>query len=334
MTTILLLPDSSEFQWPPNHSPGTDMAGIKRLNGGAAIIRACYGLSHNDPAFRATRVAALDEGFSFLGIYQYIRADEDVLDQANYLLNLAGKLASHEIFIADLEEGTGSQYARALTWLAQVAERSGKEPLLYSDTAFAEEHGLAPIFNGPAVHTWVASYGSIEPALGHTLWQSTDGAVGSYKTNWPGAGFCDTSVFHGTLADLAAIVAPKTPAPVPVPTPAPKTKTEPEMILIQPDKTQVPAGTPWPGVYLLLSDGSMSHVTATVDGVNNVEAYQKAGVQGPADLTWDEFEGLLNLHQLAVAWAGTTENPGAADPQVTVTPPEALAPAAETEATP
>lgn len=65
-------------------------------------------------------------------------------------------------------------------------------------------------------HTWVAAYGPQEPSLGHTLWQCTDGKIGVHVTDWPGAGRCDTSLYHGTLAQLAA-TASGGPAPAPAP---------------------------------------------------------------------------------------------------------------------
>jgi hypothetical protein len=199
----LLLPDFSEFE------PGADMCAVKAKNGGAAVIRACYGTSHPDKAFTKLRAAA--SGFPFLGIYCYLVAGQDAAAQAQAFVKIVGHLGSHEVAILDLEEGAGNQAARAGQWAAVVDKAFGLASLplnrrswLYSGEAFAEEHGLGPIFAG-ARHTWVAAYGPTEPALGHTLWQCTDGKVGIHITNWPGAGECDTSLYHGTLTQLAAL---------------------------------------------------------------------------------------------------------------------------------
>jgi hypothetical protein len=74
---------------------------------------------------------------------------------------------------------------------------------LYSGQFFAVDAGLAPIFHS-ARRTWIAAYQASEAGLlPHTLWQSTDGQVGSNRTNWSGCGFCDTSIYHGTLASLS-----------------------------------------------------------------------------------------------------------------------------------
>jgi hypothetical protein len=196
------------------------MSGVAKVNGGAAIIRACYGAAHPDKAFAALRAAT--GSYRFLGIYQYLVAGQDVTAQASAFIRLAGKLAPHEIPILDLEEGSGSQWARADQWCNQVDAALGlsSRPLpyrswVYSGEDFAREHGLAPIF-ASARHTWVAAYGSAEPSLGHTLWQSTDGKVGAHITSWPGAGRCDTSVYHGTIGQLASLITPPAPSGAPV----------------------------------------------------------------------------------------------------------------------
>jgi hypothetical protein len=205
----VLLPDLSEFQ------PKADMAGIKRTNGGAAIIRLAYGDQHPDHVGARLRADAHAAGFPFVGCYQYLVAGQDVAAQARAFCALVGKLAPHEIPVLDLEEGTGDQHARAAQWLAITGGELGREPWLYSGESFAKDHGLAPIFDGSLVHTWVAAYRSTEPALGHTLWQSTNGVTGANITAWPGAGRCDTSIYHGTLDQLAALTGPPKRKPAP-----------------------------------------------------------------------------------------------------------------------
>jgi len=201
----LLLPDLSEFQ------SSADLAGIKKLNGGAVILRAAYGQFHPDKAFAKHRASAASLGYSFTGLYQYLVAGQDAAAQAEEFVRLVGKLGPHEVAILDLEEGSGNQAGRAEAWASVVDKAFGLAGLplnrrswLYSGEAFAEESGLGPVFAG-ARHTWVAAYGSVEPTLGHTLWQCTDGKAGIHVTNWPGAGRCDTSLYHGTLAQLGAL---------------------------------------------------------------------------------------------------------------------------------
>ena len=204
--TTLLLPDLSEFQ------SSADLAGIKKMNGGAIILRVAYGTSHPDKVFARYRAQATALGFAFVGCYQYLVAGQDATAQANAFLKLVGHLGPHDVPILDLEEGAGNQSGRAAQWAAAVDGALGLAPLprpkrswLYSGESFAQEHGLGPVFAG-ARHTWVAAYRNTEPTLGHTLWQSTDGTNGSHVTNWPGCGRCDTNVYHGTLAQLAELI--------------------------------------------------------------------------------------------------------------------------------
>ena len=200
----MLLPDLSEYQ------PDADLRGIKRLNGGAVILRACYGAGHPDSAFVRHRAVAAALGCQFTGIYQYLRAGQDVAAQAEAFCAIVRRLAPHEVPILDLEEGSGSQLARADAWLGHVDAALGlaSRPMtqrswLYSGEYFAQSHGLAPVFAGGR-HTWIAAYGNTEPGLGHMLWQCTNGSTGPHITTWPGAGKCDTNLYHGDLAQLAA----------------------------------------------------------------------------------------------------------------------------------
>jgi hypothetical protein len=200
----MLLPDISEFQ------PNADLAGIKKQNGGAVITRVGYGAFHKDLSYTNHRAAALKADFHFNGLYQYVVASQDVTAQAKEFVGWVGKLNQGEIPMADIEEGEGSQLVRATTWFTYVDKALGLETLplnrrswLYSGQDYASNSGLATIC-ASARHTWIALYGPTPPALPHTLWQSTDGAQGVNRTNWAGAGYCDTNVTGYTLAELAA----------------------------------------------------------------------------------------------------------------------------------
>lgn len=221
----VLLPDVSEFQ---SGSSAPDWAGIKKMNGGAGIIRAGYGNSHLDHTFAANYTEMKRLRYPFIGIYQYLRGGQDVASQANAFCNWVGPPQAvwpGTVFICDLEEGGGDQAARALRWHGIIDGYYGllkygldRRSWLYSYTSFAAEHNLGGIFASQR-HTWIAAYSSTEPRIGHTLWQSTDGQAGSHITNWPGCGRCDTSVYNGTLDALAATgwQAPGTQPPAPKP---------------------------------------------------------------------------------------------------------------------
>jgi len=83
------LPDVSEFQAPANGN-APDWAGIKSQNGGAAIIRVGYGNAHLDEMLVSNRAKIRPLGFGFCGLYQYLRADQDVTSQASAFINWIG----------------------------------------------------------------------------------------------------------------------------------------------------------------------------------------------------------------------------------------------------
>jgi hypothetical protein len=204
------LPDVSEFQSPASGN-APNWAGIKAQNGGAAIIRVGYGNAHRDGMLGSNRARIKSLKFGFCGLYQYLRAGQDVLSQARAFINWTGPdLNEGEIPILDLEEGSGNQSGRANQWFGIIDDAYhlvslplSQRSWLYSGQDFAVSAGLAPIFNS-ARRTWLAAYRASEAGLlPHTLWQSTDGQTGANRTNWSGCGFCDTSIYHGTLASLS-----------------------------------------------------------------------------------------------------------------------------------
>lgn len=85
------------------------------------------------------------------------------------------------------------------------------------------------------------------------------------------------------------------PAPIPVPTP-PSHLKDIDMFLVTVDKQTIPLTTPptpWPGTFLLCSDGSLAHVTPAVTRpdktvVDNVLSYGRA-VGAPVPITYAEY---------------------------------------------
>ena len=169
----------------------------------------------------------------------------------------------------------------ACTVMAGLKSRFGREPLAYTFVDFAEEGNCAGLGgyqlwisdpNHPAGHPAVPA-----PWKTFAIHQyGITGAIDRDITTWP------------TLTAMAAAVG-VTPAPKPPPAPKPAAKKGHGMILVQPDKDDVPAGTTWPGVFLLNEAGNMLHVTSLDANADNVTAYQSAGIEGPVNITWDEY---------------------------------------------
>ena len=206
------LPDVSEFQ---TGSSAPNWAGIKKQNGGAGICRVGYGAAHLDHMFVSNYTELKKNKYAFIGLYHYIIASVDAATQAAQFCKWVGPataIAPGTVFILDLEEGTGNQLSRANAWLNHVDTFYGlnAKPLnmrswLYSGQNFAVTTGLSPIFHS-ARHTWVAAYQASESGLlPHTMWQSTNGSLGTNIITWSGCGRCDTSIYHGDLPQLAAM---------------------------------------------------------------------------------------------------------------------------------
>ena len=207
-TTTLLVPDVSEWQG------SIDWATL--VSGGypAVIIRVYNGV-RADNQYARNRDQAHEHGVRALGLYAYLQAGVDIEAQARDFVSLVGSLRPGEWPIVDYE-AAHLDPNDAMKWIAHVgAALHGSAPWLYSgEYLFRSEHLERVV---PAARTWLAAYGTHEPAEGHVLWQYTD-----HRTV-PGIGTpVDCSQFHGTLPELLAAVAYKAPAPTPGPTSHPR----------------------------------------------------------------------------------------------------------------
>jgi len=100
------------------------------------------------------------------------------------------------------------------------------------------------------------------------------------KTMWGGS--ADEDIAYA--ADFGQSPKPVTPTkPVP-----PVIHKETDLILVEVNKTEVPKGTPWPGVFLL-DNGELTHVS----DIESLRAYQKDGVPGPSTISWAEYESYI-----------------------------------------
>jgi Glycosyl hydrolases family 25/Putative peptidoglycan binding domain len=213
----MLLPDISEYQ------PGADIPGIKKQTP-AIILRVGYGHDHKDNFISRWRPEAESAGFRFIGLYHYLRGDQDAASQAQIFCSWVGHLNKGEIPILDIEVGSGDQSKRAQAWFNVVDPffRLDLLPLnrrswIYSYPSFIAATNLGQFFQS-ARRSWLAAYQSTQPATPpHTLWQSTNGVTGANRTNWAGAGFCDTNYTSHTIDELAAMAWQPTPTPPPTP---------------------------------------------------------------------------------------------------------------------
>jgi lysozyme len=188
--------------------------------------------------------------------------------------------------------GPAAVSAWAVSVLADLRQTFGRTPLIYTFLSFAADGNCAGLGSYPL---WMSDPSS---AAGHPRvpapWKTW--ALHQYATS----GNIDRDVSsYATPAAMRAALGKGAPTP--------KTRKDPEMILVQVDRAGVPAGTTWPGVFLLASDGGLHHVTGPEDHINNVESYQAAGIPGPVTISWNEYQARLGT--TAAAAAPTTAGP-------------------------
>jgi lysozyme len=188
--------------------------------------------------------------------------------------------------------GPAAVSAWAVSALGGLRATFGRTPLIYTFLNFAAEGNCAGLGSYPL---WMSDPSS--PA-GHPRvpapWRTW--ALHQYATT----GNIDRDVSsYATPAAMRAALGKGTQA-------TQKTRKDPEMILVQVDRAGVPAGTAWPGVFLLASDGSLHHVTGPEDHVNNVESYQAAGIPGPVTISWNEYQARIGTPAAAAAAAAAS----------------------------
>jgi hypothetical protein len=200
-----LLPDVSEWQ------KTIDWTAVVHAGYPGAILRAHNG-HRADAEFATNRAHAKEAGVRARGLYAYLVADRDPVTQAQEFVRIVGHLLPGEWPIVDCETGAGDQAPRVKAWAEYVSRAlSTGKAWLYSGEAFYRAHDLdrAGI---PATRTWLAAYGPKEPAEGHAMWQYTDHRA------VPGIpGPVDCSIYHGTVDQLLAAIAPGTTTHAPGP---------------------------------------------------------------------------------------------------------------------
>jgi lysozyme len=186
--------------------------------------------------------------------------------------------------------GPAAVSAWAVAVLKGLHAAFGRVPLIYTFLSFATEGNCAGLGIYPL---WMSDPSS---AAGHPRvpapWRTW--ALHQYATS----GNIDRDVSsYATPAAMRAALGKGAP-PI-----LKQTRKDPEMILVQVDRGGVPAGTAWPGVFLLASDGTLHHVTGPDDKINNVDSYKAAGIPGPVTISWPEYQARLASSPAAAAAA-------------------------------
>lgn len=178
-----------------------------RAKYGVLLCEINWGEAVTVPAGRIEALRAAD--FDLLVWYFGIRSDQPIASQVASLTETVGKLLPNEAILVDWEA------TPKVCATPPVAEREEARTLAAQglDVPVAQigTYGSASDLKDNPAESWsiVASYETPEPAIPHTAWQFTNGQYtsGPYgPVNWPGIGFCDASVYHGTTDELKAAI--------------------------------------------------------------------------------------------------------------------------------
>jgi len=176
------------------------------------IHKATTGATGSDPEYANRRQPALDAGLLW-GAYHW-GTNADVQSQVNNFLNIAQPDASTLVAL-DLEETDGNQMTldQARQFLTLVADKLGRQPVLYCGGWFKTEMGdVADPFFG-SHRLWLAQYGAnpVTQASWNTiwLWQYTDSTTGRQPSSVPGipgdsSGNLDCNSYDFTKEQLTA----------------------------------------------------------------------------------------------------------------------------------
>jgi len=192
--------DVSEFQG------AIDWAAVRASGRVFGIARVADGTQHLDPTF-ATNWAGMKAQGMVRGAYQFFRASEDPIAQADLLLSKIGALEPGDLApMLDVEvtdgQTSGTIDARIAAWVAHVKAATGREPLVYTGPYFWGQIGGPPSEGTTLV---VADWGPSCPLVpaAWSRWQFWQYADNGHV---PGiGGLVDLDRFDGSEAALRAL---------------------------------------------------------------------------------------------------------------------------------
>jgi GH25 family lysozyme M1 (1,4-beta-N-acetylmuramidase) len=214
--------DVSEYQ------PTVNWSRVRASGRRFAFIRVSDGLRYVDGSFDSHWSGARGAGL-LRGAYQFFRASQDPVAQADLLVRKVGRLGAGDLPpVVDVESNDGVSSATLVAnlrrWIERVREGTGREPIVYTAVGFWDALA-ANTSEFARQKLWVANYGVRCPYLPRdwstwTFWQYSD------RGNVDGiSGNVDLNVFNGTIEQLQALAQSSS---APTPSPSPSTAPEPD----------------------------------------------------------------------------------------------------------
>ncbi len=170
----------------------------------AVVLKATQGTAFIDPTF-LPRVAEARASGLLIGAYHFLDGSNPSQQMAHFL-SVARDEAGLDWLAIDWEPCPASPAGSmgAAQAVATVHTATGKWPVLYTGRYMVPSPS-AVLSNCPL---WLPEYGTnpvCPPGWSKwTLWQHTDGNVGSDAVPVAGIGRCDRSRFAGTIVDLVS----------------------------------------------------------------------------------------------------------------------------------
>jgi GH25 family lysozyme M1 (1,4-beta-N-acetylmuramidase) len=173
------------------------------------IHKATEGPTDVDPMYETNRAKAVAAGLLW-GAYHFA-VGGDGIAQAQHFLDVVGTF-DNTLLALDLEPnptGTSMSLDDARAFVTHVNAVTGRFPGLYSGSYIKQllGSGKDPVL--AQCWLWLPEYGPtpVVPANWSTwtMWQYTDGTVGSEPHDVAGIGNCDRDQFNGTEAQLRAL---------------------------------------------------------------------------------------------------------------------------------
>jgi len=191
-----------------HHNGDVDLRRARQDGILGVIQKASQGQANVDPTYGSNRVKAKEAGLLW-GAYHF-GTGSDGVEQADNFLRVVGNDPG-TLLVLDFEPnptGPSMTLEEARAFVTHVQAVTGRFPGLYSGHYIKD---LLETRTDPVLANcwfWLAQYGPtpvVPPCWPTwTMWQYTDGAVGTEPYQVDGIGRCDRDKFNGSESDLAS----------------------------------------------------------------------------------------------------------------------------------
>ena len=184
-----------------HHNGSVDLVQAKNAGLLGVIQKATQGVSFVDPTFETNFEKAVGADLLW-GAYHFGTGADGVV-QAEHFLDTV-QPDDQTLLVLDFEANTSGpsmSLEEARAFVTHIQQSTGRFPGLYSGHYLKELLGSKPDSVLANCWLWLAQYGptAVIPAnwKNWTMWQYTDGALGSPPHEMPGIGRCDRDKFAG-----------------------------------------------------------------------------------------------------------------------------------------